>query len=516
MYFLYGLFICFLISLLCSYFFNYYKLPTFLGLMFAGLILKTLQLPILQTELLGHFGILFLLFIIGMETSISGMYDLKPLIGYCTKMLILLVIMFFFPLSFFLPIKTSILLSCILSLSSTPIVMTTLSKTNNLNTNLGKISFCLLLLQDIVAVGLIIYLQATHSTYSFPLLLTGILVFVPIIYLSILFIDSLLSRILKVSNELLIVFVLSMILAYGLLYDFFGLSMEIGVLMAGLILGESKFKIEIESNVEILKNIFLSFFFIHMGTYFDMAFFWENSFLILGLVILILFLKATYFYLMTRHKLGIKAIVFASLMSNISEFGFLVTNLLFLYGFLNLYLNNLIFSILCLSLVFASFTITIAPHILKKVMGQSNYQEDMSGILLVGINSYSNSLATRLHDLGFTVHFIDLNISKVLIMRNKNLFRVTWSSIYDFKILTKIKNTKLLFFSFIVSLRDLGKLIELKHYLVNSEIILMTKTERERAIFIQHGFIALNSVEILMIPLMEKVLQVLKMPIIMM
>jgi len=273
------------------------KQPLIIGYILSGILVGPFFLNLIQSSetinVFSEMGIAFLLFIVGLHLSpkvlkhvgkislITGMGQIifTSLIGYLIGKL----------LGF--SIITSIYIAIALTFSSTIIIMKLLSDKDALEKLYGKISIGFLLVQDLVAILILIVVSslasgAGASNILFSTIIRGVFlvaVLIPISY----YILPRLSDFFAKSQELLFIFAISWGLGLSLLFLYAGFSIEVGALIAGVMLSISPYSFEISSKLKPLRDFFIISFFIILGS--QMAF-GDISHLIFPAVIFSLFI----------------------------------------------------------------------------------------------------------------------------------------------------------------------------------------------------------------------------------
>lgn len=228
----------------------------------------------------GALGLSFLLFLLGLEFSLPRLIALRHTVFKLGAAQVLIcTAVFAVPLYWWgLPLPATLLLAGGLSLSSTAIVSRELSRLGQLNARHGEISIGILLFQDLVAVALLIAVPllagrqdaVTNTALLLALSRTAVLL-VAFFMLA----QYLLPRILREvsrhkSDELLVLTALVIVLLCASLTSMIGLSMELGAFMAGMLLGESRFRHQLEADIRPFRDLLLGLFFITIGMLIDL------------------------------------------------------------------------------------------------------------------------------------------------------------------------------------------------------------------------------------------------------
>jgi len=280
------------------------KLPAILGFLLAGIIAGPHAFNLISSqhdvELLSEIGIIFLLFVIGIELSLKGLASIKKIIflggGLQVGGTILATAGISTALG--LPLNTSIFLGFLFSLSSTAIVLKLLQEKGEISTPHGKIGLGILIFQDIVVVPMMLFTPLLAGETPNILTTVGIMILKILLVLVIVYIlaqyvaPKIFGWVVKTKNqELFILTVVVFCFGVAWLTSTVGLSLALGAFFAGLIISESDYSHQATANVLPFREIFISFFFISVGTLLNLDFFAENILIIIGLVIAVVLLK---------------------------------------------------------------------------------------------------------------------------------------------------------------------------------------------------------------------------------
>ena len=259
--------ICFLIRLL--------KQPMIIGYILSGIFAGPLFLNILpegETILtFAEMGISFLLFIVGLHLSPKVIKEVGKisLITGVGQVLFTTTIGYFIIIALGFSKITALYIAIGLSFSSTIIIMKLLSDKEALEKLHGKISIGFLLVQDLIAIAVILIVSSLSSgnisTIITNTLLKGIILFVVLIPLAVYVLPKLSSFFAK-SKEFLFIFAISWGLGLASLFKYIGLSLEAGALIAGVILSMTPYSYEISSRLRSLRDFFIISFFILLGS----------------------------------------------------------------------------------------------------------------------------------------------------------------------------------------------------------------------------------------------------------
>lgn len=269
------------IATIVSTFMRFLRQPLVVGYILSGIIVGPYFLNIITSneyiELFSKLGIAILLFIVGLSLK----PDVIREVGKVSLVTGIGQILFTSLLGFFL-IKalgfndTASLYGAIaLTFSSTIIILKLLSDKGDLNKLYGKISIGFLLVQDVVATIILLFVSlwaSSTSTNENPLaILLKVFLFFVILYFLGKYILPRLTNFLAKSQESLFLFSLTWGLGLAALFYEFGFSLEIGALVAGVSLAVSPFSQEIASRMRPLRDFFIVIFFIMLGSHIIIA-----------------------------------------------------------------------------------------------------------------------------------------------------------------------------------------------------------------------------------------------------
>ncbi|MEK6223254.1 MAG: glutathione-regulated potassium-efflux system protein KefC [Thermodesulfobacteriales bacterium] len=289
-------------------------LGSVLGYLFAGIIIGPFVFRFvgMESESILHFaefGVVMMLFLIGLELRPELLWRLRgPILGLgglqvgVTTAAIFL-IGYFFGFTW----KISLAIGLTLALSSTAIVLQTLNEKGLIKTEAGQSSFSVLLFQDIAVIPILAILpllaapmlgftgntpeQISHDGLSIESLpgwqeaIIVVLVIATIIVVGRFLVRYVFRFIAETRiREIFTAFALLLVIGIALSMQFIGLSAALGTFLAGVVLADSEYRHELETDIEPFKGLLLGLFFISVGASIDFNLFLQNPYFILGLV----------------------------------------------------------------------------------------------------------------------------------------------------------------------------------------------------------------------------------------
>lgn len=303
-------------SLVVIALFQRLRLPPVLGYLCVGLMIGPTAFNWVNENEdlpdLAELGVVFLLFSLGLEFSLSKMLALRQVVfglgslqvlgsGILLGVLLMLLGM---------PITPALLLGAGLSLSSTAIVSKELSSLGEIFSSHGQNAIAVLLFQDIVAVLLLtlvpVFAGSSDQAWYWALPLTlgkTVVLFVGLLLASRWVLPRLFHEVAAArSAELFVLLALVIVLLTAWLTHLLGLSPALGAFLAGMLLGESHYRHQIEADIRPFRDILLGVFFVSIGMLIDLQLFASHGLLILGLTLGLLLIKGSIVALLVKWR----------------------------------------------------------------------------------------------------------------------------------------------------------------------------------------------------------------------
>ncbi len=394
------------------------KLPVILGFLITGIIVGPHGLNLIkavhEVELLAEIGIIFLLFLIGIEFSLKGLASVKKtvLMGGMLQVGGTIGLVTLIAYLFGLSIQSAVFLGFLISLSSTAIVLKMLQEKGELTSPHGRVSVAILIFQDIIVVVMILLIPILAGQSENPLmtmlwmLIKVVGVIVAIFLLSKYIVPVIFRLVIKAkSRELFVLMVILLCFATAWLTSAIGLSLALGAFFAGLIISESDYNHQATANILPFREIFISFFFVSVGMLLDFSFFVEHILMIhlatLGVIVLkILIIGLTVLAL----RYPPRTIFLTSLaIFQVGEFAFLLASNGMQYQLLTQEVYQFFLAISIISMGATPFIINIAPRLTKYLL-QTGLPEPVKNRL----NTLTRSRAekTKIIESAFHDHII--------------------------------------------------------------------------------------------------------------
>ena len=358
------------------------RLPAMLGYLIVGILIGPHALAWIpdapETRHLAEFGVVFLMFSIGLEFSLARLRTMQGVVfglgaaQVAATMLLVTLTSLLFGLDW----RASVALGGVLAMSSTAIVSKMLVERAELSTPHGQKIMGVLLFQDLAVVPLIIIIPALASSGQSIHITLGLAVIKAALILAVLLLFG--QRLLRPwfhlvarqkSSELFMLNVLLFTLGLAWLTELAGLSLALGAFVAGMLISETEYRYQVEEDIKPFRDVLLGLFFVTIGMMLDLG----NVITGLGWIVLVLLIllpfKAAVVALLARWLGGDWGTALRSGLglAQAGEFGFV---LLTLAGGVNLLppevMQNVLAAML-ISMVIAPFLIQHARAIVLRI-----------------------------------------------------------------------------------------------------------------------------------------------------
>jgi len=377
-------------------------------------------------EMVGEFGIVFLMFTIGLEISLAKMNTMKKEIfgnGLMQVGFTALVIYLITHYGFEYSQKTSIIIALAFSLSSTAVVLSYLKSSKEIYKPYGQLSTGILVFQDIAVIPILILIgfltsEGDKSVYTIlehtfvsAVVVIGLLFVVGKRVMTWLLHFSASSEV----DELFMGSVLFIVVAASLLAHFMGFTYSLGAFVAGMIIAETKYHHKVEADIAPFKDILLGTFFVVVGMKIDVMVLGDNILAIIGIFIAVLIVKSILIYILlrltSRHRRSLKT---ALALSQVGEFSFVIFALASMGGIIDKELVQVLVLVVILSMVITPFFITRISPFVEYLSGRKDDIEDMTGlstkkehIIVCGYGIVGKFVAQNLDALGASYIVVD-------------------------------------------------------------------------------------------------------------
>ncbi|APG83625.1 glutathione-regulated potassium-efflux system protein [Sinorhizobium americanum CCGM7] len=408
-------------------------LGTILGYLAAGIVIGPVAQSITEGEQILHvseLGVVFLLFIIGLELKPSRLWQMRrDIFGLGTAQVVATGLVLSFLIEFFdlLPWTGSVIAGFGLALSSTAFAMQILEENNDTNTRYGQRAFSILLLQDLAIVPLLalIPLMATRApeatTTPFEDFALAIAAIAALYAAGRYLLNPLFQVIARTgARDVMIAAALLVVMGAATMMQLAGLSMAMGAFLAGVLLAESSYRHELEADIEPFRGILQALFFMAVGLSLQLGVVAENYLLILIAVPLLMAVKSLVLYGLCRatgshHN---DAVRIGLLLPQGGEFGFVLFTAAAVAGVFTQGVASLLVAIVTLSMALTPVAALISRRLLREQDDmEDEIEEDFEGagadVLMIGFSRFGQIAAQILLAGGRDVTIIDHSAARV-------------------------------------------------------------------------------------------------------
>ena len=428
-------------SVLMVALFRYLRLPPMIAYFVVGLILGPYALGVLpDSESSRHFvefGIVFLMFTIGLEFSLPKLNSMRHILFGLggAQVAITLATTMVFSTFLGLDLAAAFIIGSALTMSSTAIVSKILMERIDLNSRHGQLSIGILLFQDIAVIFILILIPVFNSQVVDLYSVLWMSLFKIIVLLFILFrvgqpvMNFWFGIVAKQkSRELFVLNVLMITLIFAYVTKLTGLSYALGAFLAGMLISETRYRYQVESDIASFRDILLGLFFISIGMMLNIEVLIEYYPTIFLLFFVYTIFKATvitYLAKLFKYELGV-GIRSGVILGQAGEFSFVILALGQEQNLISGDILQIILSVCLLSMLFASFIIPfngrIARYISKEYLKNSEKlvnkieasSEDFSGhVIICGYGRGGQYLGRFLKEENISFIAIDMDLNRV-------------------------------------------------------------------------------------------------------
>ena len=282
-------------------------LGSVLGYLIAGMIIGPFGISLIgDVEVVMHlteFGVVMMLFLVGLELRPSMLWQMRtPILGMGGMQVVLSSLVMAAIALWALPWQQALAVGLILSLSSTAIVLQTLKEKALMNTAPGRSVFSVLLFQDLAVIPMLAFMpllatltlgddghygSVLFDINTLPAYLQVIATLLAVVGILVLgrYASRPIFRAIAATGvrEIFVAAALALVVGISLLMTVVGLSPALGTFLAGVVLADSEYRHELESDIEPFKGLLLGVFFISIGASLNFSLIGDNVALIAGL-----------------------------------------------------------------------------------------------------------------------------------------------------------------------------------------------------------------------------------------
>jgi monovalent cation:proton antiporter-2 (CPA2) family protein len=362
--------------------FRYFKLGSVLGYLAAGIIIGPAGLGLISkidaTQQIAEFGIVLLMFVIGLELQPSRLWVMRKAIfglGLAQVLVTTLAVGLAAYFGFGQTKESAFVIGFGLSMSSTALVLQLLAERGQLNSQYGRSAFSILLFQDIAvlpALALLPLLGVAGAKNAGPggwLALKFIAVFGAVVIGGRYVLRPML-RIIAATRvaEAFTAAGLLVVIGTALLVSQVGLSLSLGAFLAGVLLADSEFRHELEADIEPFKGLLLGLFFITVGMSANLALVVDRPLTLIGLTLGFMLIKVAVLRGIGRFA-GLPVAAGRGLAFSLpsgGEFAFVLFGLAAALGIMDTEISELLVLVVTGSMILSPLLLTLHDTLFKK------------------------------------------------------------------------------------------------------------------------------------------------------
>ncbi len=436
-------------------------LGSIIGYLVAGVIIGPFVLGFIgeEGEDLMHaseFGVVMMLFLIGLELNPQSIWRMRKIIlGMGLSQMALTTISMFSILFwiFNFSFNASLVIALSFSMSSTAIALQTLKEKGIGKTKVGKSTFAVLLMQDIGVIPVLAILPllavktsnvvGTNNTSNQVLISLGAIAVVVIV--GIYFINPFLRAIAKTRiKELFTAASLLIIIGVAYLMQLAGISAALGAFLAGVLLANSEFRHELESDIEPFKGLLLGLFFTAVGSTINFHLIYNEAGLVFLLVFITMLVKAL-ILLAVGKQFNIKIdqnIAFAFFLCQVGEFAFVLLASAQQNSLMDKHIIEICMAVTTITMAISPILIFINERFIDPYLGtktkvkerEADKVEEKHKVILAGFGHFGSTIGRFLLANGVEATILDNDSEQVELLRKMG-FKVYYGDCTRFEIL---------------------------------------------------------------------------------
>ncbi len=450
-------------------------LGSVLGYLSAGILIgPVFGLVGSETQDLQHFaefGVVMMLFLIGLELEPKALWNMRGRLLGLGGVQVLATVALVAGAAFLLgqPANQALALGMIFSLSSTAIVLQTLNEKQLMQTAGGRSSFSVLLTQDIAVIPMLALLPLLGSGASSGASgggdhgggagesggivgaettagdhaerVSNIIENLPGWGITLLTLGAIGAIIVAGVfgtrpvfryihrarlRELYVALALLIVISISFVMTLVNLSPALGAFLAGVVLANSEFRHELESDIEPFKGLLLGLFFITVGAGISFSLFFEMPFVILGLTLLLMAVKGAVLYALAQmSELGRRnRWLFTLGLCQAGEFGFVLTSFSLQTGVITGRLGELVLLVIAMSMLLTPLFFIVWEQINRRLsegmessQPQADEIDEQSPIIIAGIGRFGQVVNRMLQLAGYDTTVLDHDLDTIQLMR---------------------------------------------------------------------------------------------------
>lgn len=438
--------IFFVIAFIAVFIMRFFKMGVLLAFLLTGILAGQHVFGLFELSgtwnFLGELGIMFLWFNIGLQINMKRLWQLKQTIFGLGASQVLMVAIMLFPVLVGISqwsLIATIMISLILAMSSTSEDLQILMDRNQLQTNMGRQTFSILLFQDLLSIPLLAMLPVMAGksinlgASIIDILVMSLGLVLGVIIVSKFVINPLMHIVAKVqSQEALVLAIMVNIAVWAVVLNLMGLPPALGAFLAGMLMSETVYRHQITATIEPYAMLFLSLFFIVLGMGINLPFLMAHKTMILVGVAGLIVIKfiALYMVARVRRVQAREAALMSLILAQGGEFGLLILQTMKTNGIEAIPASHqeILIAIIIVSIMMTPILLQIFDLLLKSgklFNGSANKKlsqrisEEIPTVIICGFGRMGQIIAQMLEAEHISYVAIDGNVDEVVMAREQ-------------------------------------------------------------------------------------------------
>lgn len=438
------------------------KVGALVAFLLAGIISGPYVLNLFELTdawtFLGDLGIMFLWFNIGLEINIKRLWNMRHTIFGFGAAQVLMVAVMLFPVLFGVTswgIMGCIMVSLLLAMSSTSEDLQLLTDRNQLNTEVGRQTFSILLFQDLLSIPLLAMLPVfagksfNLGATAIDILVLSVSLVLGVVIVGRLILNPLFKLVSKLrSKEVFLIAIMLNIVLFALLLQWLGLPMGLGAFLAGMLMSETIYRHQITAEISPYSMLFLAFFFIALGMGLKLDLLLDNWLVILLGLLILVFVKFFALFMVARVRKvpNYEAAFIALILAQGGEFGLLMLQTMKISGIniLPEVHQEILTAIIILSIMLTPFLIGIYDFLRTKgiIFSNSSIKEEKSDtdkpeVIICGFGRVGQIVTEMMIAENIPYVALDMDVNTVMLGRERG-FNVVYGDATHSDVLKEI------------------------------------------------------------------------------
>jgi len=432
-------------------------LGSVLGYLIAGIIIGPFLLGFIGSEgqdvmHFAEFGVVMMLFLVGLELEPSMIWKLRrPIFGLGGAQLAFTTVAIMgVALVFGLAWQTALAIGLSFALSSTAIVIQSLNEKGLMKTEAGQNAFSVLLFQDIAVIPIMAILPFlaiegiggehvadSHATTTWvsgwPVWGQALMIFGVVVGMILTgkYLISPAFRLIARTGlrELFTAAALLLVISAAILMTMIGLSPALGTFLAGVVLAQSEYRHELETDIEPFKGLLLGLFFIAVGASIDFQLIADDPALIAGLVCILVAIKFVVLFVIGKFfKMGLdKNLIFSFSLAQGGEFAFVLLTFSASNSIMPADVANPLMVVVAISMTFTPLLMLLNEKLIQPRFGTKESEvvddemQEEEKVIIAGFGRFGSTIGRFLQANGVNSTYLDLDPDNVDLLRKLGL-----------------------------------------------------------------------------------------------